>query len=281
MVWGLIGMEGTRGVRVRFLSKPGLGSNGWGGEPEEKGKLVDVVRRKAHVVVRGMRAMDVARATREAPLRNRRCRGRREKASGMGRLQMAHVVCASQDQVGGEGREPSAYEGGLDPTLEMAVPYDQRPVNELTHLRESPMYTWAELNNSEYAKKLTTLFLAVSSILGGPISAQTFAPAEQPLECFLSTASSGLVVVVLSVLRVYLGWSYVGNRLLSAVIPYEETGWYDGQIWAKPPEVLARDRLLGLYVVKPALGRLKNTLLGCGGVALLFIVALTWRLSGQ
>uniref|UniRef100_A0A7S3UF35 Uncharacterized protein n=1 Tax=Picocystis salinarum TaxID=88271 RepID=A0A7S3UF35_9CHLO len=225
--------------------------------------------------------MDVVRATHEVPVRPRRCRGRREKEIGMGRLQMTHVVCASRDQVGGEGWEPPAYEGGLDPMLEMAVPYDQRPVNELTHLRGSPMYTWAELSNSEYAKKLTTLFLAVSSILGGPISAQTFAPGEQPLECFLSTASSGLVVVVLSVLRVYLGWSYVGNRLLSAVIPYEETGWYDGQIWAKPPEVLARDRLLGLYVVKPALGRLKNTLLGCVGIALLFIVALTWRLSGQ
>lgn len=33
------------------------------------------------------------------------------------------------------------------------------------------------------------------------------------------------------------GWSYVGDRLLSAVIPYEESGWYDGQMWVKPPEV--------------------------------------------
>lgn len=33
------------------------------------------------------------------------------------------------------------------------------------------------------------------------------------------------------------GWSYVGDRLLSAVVPYEETGWYDGQLWVKPPEV--------------------------------------------
>jgi hypothetical protein len=45
------------------------------------------------------------------------------------------------------------------------------------------------------------------------------------------------------------GWSYVGDRLLSAVIPYEESGWYDGQMWVKPPEILARDRLLGSYKV--------------------------------
>lgn len=37
--------------------------------------------------------------------------------------------------------------------------------------------------------------------------------------------------------RVLQGWSYVGDRLLSAVIPYEESGWYDGQMWVKPPEV--------------------------------------------
>jgi hypothetical protein len=29
----------------------------------------------------------------------------------------------------------------------------------------------------------------------------------------------------------------VGDRLLSAVVPYEETGWYDGQLYVKPPEV--------------------------------------------
>lgn len=44
---------------------------------------------------------------------------------------------------------------------------------------------------------------------------------------------------------------------------------YDGQTFIKPPEVLTRDRLLGTYEVKPALGRLKTTLLGTGGVLLL------------
>jgi hypothetical protein len=47
----------------------------------------------------------------------------------------------------------------------------------------------------------------------------------------------------------YLGWAYVGNRLLSATVEYEETGWYDGQVWVKTPEVLARDRLLGSFSV--------------------------------
>lgn len=73
------------------------------------------------------------------------------------------------------------------------------------------------------------------------------------------------------------GWSYVGDRLLSAVIPYEESGWYDGQMWVKPPEVLARDRLLGAYKVKPVIKMLKQTLVGTGALlvtaTLLFIFA--------
>ena len=60
------------------------------------------------------------------------------------------------------------------------------------------------------------------------------------------------------------GWQHVGDRLISATVEYEETGWYDGQTWVKTPQVLMRDRLMSNYTVKPALARLKRTLLGLG-----------------
>lgn len=47
----------------------------------------------------------------------------------------------------------------------------------------------------------------------------------QPLEWFLSGSTGSMVVVAILVLRIYLGWSYVGDRLLSAAVAYEETGW--------------------------------------------------------
>lgn len=31
---------------------------------------------------------------------------------------------------------------GLDPTLEIAVPKDQRPVNELKQLKQASLYSW-------------------------------------------------------------------------------------------------------------------------------------------
>lgn len=45
------------------------------------------------------------------------------------------------------------------------------------------------------------------------------------------------------VLRLYLGFSHVGSRLLSATVVYEETGWYDGQV--SPP--CCRSLQLGLH----------------------------------
>lgn len=36
--------------------------------------------------------------------------------------------------------------GGLDPSLEMAVPSEQRPVNELASLRQSALYSWVRLH---------------------------------------------------------------------------------------------------------------------------------------
>ena len=47
----------------------------------------------------------------------------------------------------------------------------------------------------------------------------------QPIEWAVAGCLGSLMVVAILVLRIYLGWAYVGDRLLSAAVPYEETGW--------------------------------------------------------
>ncbi len=56
--------------------------------------------------------------------------------------------------------------------------------------------------------------------------------------------------------------------------PAPRTHRYDGQVFVKPPEILARDRLVGTYEVKPVLERLKRTLLLTGGALLATSAAL-------
>ena len=81
-------------------------------------------------------------------------------------------------------------------------------------------------------------------------------------------------------LRIYLGWKYVADRLMTATLEYEETGWYDGQQFVKPPEILTRDRLLGAYEVRPVMARLRRTLQGTGVALLATALALTVAIKG-
>ena len=120
------------------------------------------------------------------------------------------------------------------------------------------------LSPGEYFQRIAALFAGVSGLLGGPVAAQTFDPLRNPLEFGLSASTGGLLVVAIATFFIYQGWASVGSRLLSAAVEYEETGWYDGQIFVKPPEILARDRLLGLYTVAPILAQLRTTLIGAG-----------------
>lgn len=151
-----------------------------------------------------------------------------------------------------------------EPGAEIEVPFEQRPVNEYSSLKDSTLYSWGELSPGSFFLRLGSLWLVTFTVLGAPIAAASFNPSKDPLRFVLAAGTGTLLLVSLIVLRIYLGWSYVGDRLLSAVIPYEESGWYDGQMWVKPPEILARDRLLGSYKVKPVIRFLKQTLVGTG-----------------
>jgi hypothetical protein len=81
------------------------------------------------------------------------------------------------------------------------------------------------LELTDYLLRLGGIFAFFTAAVGGPISFQTFSPMAQPVEWILSATVGSLVVVALVVVRIFLGWSYVSERLLSAAYPYEETGW--------------------------------------------------------
>uniref|UniRef100_A0A1J3CV78 Uncharacterized protein ycf36 n=1 Tax=Noccaea caerulescens TaxID=107243 RepID=A0A1J3CV78_NOCCA len=180
-------------------------------------------------------------------------------------LVLSVSVKAMKDE--GNGGGSMSFSGqSWDPSSEIEVPSDQRPVNEYSSLKEGMLYSWGELGPSQFFLRLGGLWLVTFTVLGLPIAAASFNPSREPLRFVLAAGTGTLFLVSLIVLRIYLGWSYVGDRLLSAVVPYEESGWYDGQMWVKPPVVLARDRLLGSYKVKPVIKMLKQTLVGTGAL---------------
>lgn len=138
------------------------------------------------------------------------------------------------------------------------VPQEQQPVNEYQQLKESWFFHWPTLETVAYSKKLAYIWLW-GWILTSPIAAEGFAPAKKPILFILSGSLGTTILLSLVLLRLYLGWFYVGDRLKSDQVFYEESGWYDGQVWQKTSEVLTRDRLILSYQVEPILKRLKQT----------------------
>ncbi|CAN4079750.1 unnamed protein product [Withania somnifera] len=95
-----------------------------------------------------------------------------------------------------------------DPGLEIEVPFEQRPVNEYSSLKDETLYSWAELGRGAFFLRLGGLWLVTFTVLGVPIAAASFNTAK----------------------------------------------------------ILARDRLLGSYKVKPIIKMLKQTLVGTGAL---------------
>ncbi|KAI0556379.1 ycf36 (chloroplast) [Gracilaria domingensis] len=139
------------------------------------------------------------------------------------------------------------------------VPFDQQPLNEYFALKASWFFSWCTLPLDKYLIKVITVFLfifLISTFLTVYIISN-----YTILQIMMLNISIATFVFLLIFIRLYLAWSYVIKRLISATIFYEESGWYDGQLWIKSPEVLIQDRLVGLYEVMPFVFRAKYGLI--------------------
>ncbi|XP_039154807.1 protein CONSERVED IN THE GREEN LINEAGE AND DIATOMS 27, chloroplastic isoform X2 [Eucalyptus grandis] len=139
---------------------------------------------------------------------------------------------ALKDETNGGGGGSVPPGRSWEPGLEIAVPFEQRPVNEYSSLKDGPLYSWGDLGPGELFLRLGSLWFVTFTVLGVPIAAASFNPAREPLRFVLAAGTGTLFIVSLIILRIYL--------------------------------VLARDRLLGSYKVKPVVKLLKQTLVGTG-----------------
>nr|WCH54751.1 hypothetical protein [Hypnea edeniana] len=150
------------------------------------------------------------------------------------------------------------------------VPFDQQPLNEYLALKKSCFFAWSVLSLSKYINTVFSIFI-LSLIFIIPIVWILFYNKISIFYVLFYSILSVNIIFILLFIRLYLGWSYIVKRLLSATVFYEESGWYDGQIWIKTADILTKDRLIGLYEINPYIKRIKYSLLLC---IVLFILEL-------
>ena len=134
------------------------------------------------------------------------------------------------------------------------VPREQQPTNEFIELSKSIIFSWPKTKKSLILVLIKfwlggfVLFLVISS---GSIYFKT-----STLKYILLSSFSSLAIPLLISIRLYLGWNHVFKRLNSESIEYEESGWYDGQVWTKPLVLKERESLIATNEVKPILKNL-------------------------
>ncbi|QPN59179.1 CGLD27 family protein [Synechococcus sp. CBW1002] len=145
------------------------------------------------------------------------------------------------------------------------VPPEQRPLEEYGQLCRSWFFAWP---SNDLAGLLRPL--AISWLLVAPltllIASGSVPLRHDPPRLILSGLVAAVVVPLLLLLRQWLGWTYVHKRLLSERVEYEESGWYDGQVWEKPLAWRSQDLLVSKHQVRPVLRRLQQALALAAGL---------------
>nr|ARW60625.1 hypothetical protein [Polysiphonia sp.] len=150
------------------------------------------------------------------------------------------------------------------------VPCDQQPLNEYVSLKKSFLFSWSVSSKKSFMFGLSLLFLLCFIFFC--IFLETFGSIGELSQLFLLDLFISNLFIFFVLIRLYLGWSYVVKRLLSATVFYEESGWYDGQVWIKTYDYLMQDKLIGIYEVMPVILRIKYTcLLVCINLAIIYL----------
>ena len=136
------------------------------------------------------------------------------------------------------------------------VPKEQQPTNEYIELSNSMFFSLPKSN-----KKYTVVLLSIWAIfflLFLIISSGSVHFSENNFKYILISLFSSLSVPLLISIRLLLGWNHIYKRLVSEKVEYEESGWYDGQIWIKPIQLKERESLIASLEVKPILNKISQ-----------------------
>ena len=143
----------------------------------------------------------------------------------------------------------------MDELVSCPVPPEQRPLEEFQQLSESWFFSWPTGEVSSLKRSLLISWLLMLPLCTLVASGSLTLKADPP-RLVVAGAVAALVLPLLLLVRQWLGWTYVMQRLLSESVDYEESGWYDGQVWEKPLVLKEKESLIASIEVKPILKNL-------------------------
>jgi hypothetical protein len=134
------------------------------------------------------------------------------------------------------------------------IPEEQKPINEYIELKKNMFLNWTSCSLKNYILKIVSGYLIVFPFF---------------LFCFLQlTPFSFLEIVkifclssIFFFISILIRWSSINKRLMESRVFYEETSWFDGQVWEKPFFLIKNDKLLSSQKIQPIVTRIWASLL--------------------
>lgn len=160
-------------------------------------------------------------------------------------------------------REASGGAAGDLPCLDdiaCPVPAEQQPLREYQQLLDSWFFAWPSSSSAGLLRPLAVAWM-LALLPALLVASGSYALRHRPLPLLLAALVVALLLPLLLLVRQWLGWSYVRQRLVRERVDYEESGWYDGQVWEKPLAWRQRDLLVVRHQLKPVMDRLRRALL--------------------
>jgi len=129
------------------------------------------------------------------------------------------------------------------------IPDNQKPINEYIELKENFSSNWTTYSNKYYFNTLTFLFsfffltIAFFQIFtnNNNINKLTVFIFSNFL---ISTILETLILLSIILLLNFLIWSQIQYKFFKSFVFYEESSWFDSQIWQKPYFLIKNDQLI-------------------------------------
>jgi hypothetical protein len=149
------------------------------------------------------------------------------------------------------------------------VPENQKPINEYIDLKENFLLNWTTFNQKNYFVKFFSFYLFWFSLVFLLTLDLSF---KHILSNLLWSLGISLSLQNLMVFFFFLRWKEMKKRFNQARLFYEESSWFDGQIWEKPFFLIKNDQLIATQKIEPILKRLQKTLFYSSFLNILFFL---------
>ena len=139
------------------------------------------------------------------------------------------------------------------------IPDDQKPINQYIELKENLITNWTTLSTKKYEKKIFSFYSLFFSI----ISLFQFSSLKG-IDYLFDWVLYNLNITTSFLLFFFLinlsRWFQIKSQFEKARFFYEETSWYDGQIWEKPFLLIKNDKLINTQKINPIIKRIQKTI---------------------